>query len=97
MDLEGLLHCLQGGSLGKHQGCSSCGWSVEVKQGLEVHIHRTQEQVILQVHPLAYSKPHYFKTELVTRGMKQVELEAKRQAEEVQGVKNKVGQDKVQI
>ena len=48
-ELDGLLQCLQGGSLREHQGCSSCGWGVEVKQGLEVQIHRTQEQVILQV------------------------------------------------
>jgi len=72
-ELEGLLQCLQGGSLRQHQGCSSCGWGVEVKQGLEVQIHRTQEQ-----------------TELVSRGLKQAELEAKRQQEEVQGVKNKL-------
>ena len=45
-ELEGLLQCLQGGSLRQHQGCSSCGWGVEVKQGLEVQIHRSQEQVI---------------------------------------------------
>ena len=48
-ELEGLLQCLQGGSLSQHQGCSPCGWGVEVKQELEVHIHRTQEQVIIKV------------------------------------------------
>ena len=54
-ELEGLLQCLQGGSLSQHQGCSSCGLGVEVKQGLEVHIHRTEEQVILQVCPFTSS------------------------------------------
>ena len=42
---------------------------------------------------LIKSKLNYFQTELVSRGLKQAELEAKRQQEEVQGVKNKVGQD----
>ena len=27
------------------EGCTACGWSKEEKEGLEVALHRTQEQV----------------------------------------------------
>ena len=29
------------------EGCAACGWSKEEKEGLEVALHRTQEQVWL--------------------------------------------------